>query len=95
MSVVLWENLISRRRSRRNPAGAGLPLVCYTNTNDITSINWVIIPYNVCHEKCIGILIDEDGHMVLTGANLLIILQIKFKCLWVICNKLSETMSFR
>ena len=25
MSVVLWENLISRRRSRQNPANAGLP----------------------------------------------------------------------
>ena len=25
MSVVLWENLISRRRSRRNPADAGRP----------------------------------------------------------------------
>ena len=25
MSVVLWENLISHRRSRRNPADAGLP----------------------------------------------------------------------
>ena len=25
MSVVLWETLISRRRSRRNPADAGLP----------------------------------------------------------------------
>ena len=31
MSVVLWENLISRRRSRRNPAGAGIPLVRYTS----------------------------------------------------------------
>ena len=29
MSVVLWENLISRRRSRRTPADAGLPLVRY------------------------------------------------------------------
>ena len=29
MSVVLCVNLIDRRRSRRNTAGAGLPLVCY------------------------------------------------------------------
>ena len=30
VSVVLCVNLIDRRRSRRNPAGAGLPLVRYT-----------------------------------------------------------------
>ena len=49
MSVVIWENLISRRRSRRNPAGAGLPLVRYTyNTSSLvqpmilrlTAPNW-------------------------------------------------------
>ena len=32
MSVVLCVNLIDRRRSRRNTAGAGLPLVRYTCT---------------------------------------------------------------
>ena len=42
MSVVLWENLISQRRSRRsrrNPAGAGLPLVRYISIAIQASVN--------------------------------------------------------
>ena len=39
MSVVLWENLISRRRSRRNPAGAGLSPSSLHNTSYIYVLN--------------------------------------------------------
>ena len=42
MSVVLCVNLIDRRRSRRNTAGAGLPLVRYTWIGGIPCVRvWI------------------------------------------------------
>ena len=77
MSVVLCVNLIDRRRSRRNTAGAGLPLVRYNSTDfiTITSLNtWGImgnINYVAQICKSTDILCLQEHHLFEHNVSLL------------------------